>query len=336
MNRIKYIDMLKFVAIFSIVLVHISGVWTNNELLNLPFHDLKEFARFGVPIFLMVTGCLAFNKEIELSEFLKKKTVRILLPVIFFTVLGILLSVYPLNQPLSRYWYCWMALGVYLAIPLVNVFLQNVKSKELDYFIIVFLIASIIYHVTWKTGVDIALDLNFFIGPMSYVILGYYLSRKKFNLSANKIILISLIVFIGVSAFKILHYETFYLYDNLMLTSKLSLSFPQIIQAASVFLMVKYTYEAQSGVFGSIRGFLEKDIVNKFIVSISRASYGIYLVHLLILRGGVDTVLKHMHLTGTMTAVYILLVSTVLLIVSWLIVVVLGKIPYVKLVSGYH
>ncbi|WP_295722713.1 acyltransferase [uncultured Methanobrevibacter sp.] len=335
MNRIKYIDMLKFVAIFSIVIVHVSGIWANVELLNLPFHDLKECLRFGVPIFLMITGCLAFNKEIELSSFLKKKVVRIALPVIFFTILGILLSAYSTEQPLSRYWYCWMALGVYLAIPLVNVFIKNVKSKELDYFIIIFLIASILYHLTWKMGVDIALDLNFFIGPMSYVILGYYLSRKEFNLSANKIILISLIVFIGVSVFKILHYETLYLYDNLMLTSKLSLSFPQIIQAASVFLMIKYTYEAKSGIFGSIRGFLEKDIVNKFIVSISVASYGIYLVHLIILRGWMESALKNIHLTGTMTAILILLASTALLLVSGIIITILGKIPYVKLVSGY-
>ena len=336
MNRIKYIDMLKFVAIFSIVIIHVAGIWTNTELLHLKFHELKEVVRFGVPLFLMVTGCLAFNKEIELSNLLKKKSVRIVLPVVFFTIVGILLSVYSPKQPLSRYWYCWMALGVYLAIPIVNVFIQNVKEKELDYFIIMFLIASIIYHICWKMEINIALDLNFFIGPMSYVILGYYLSRKEFKWSPKKIILISLIAFIAVTAFKILHYETFYLYDNLMLTSKLSLSFPQIIQAASVFLIVKYTYESTSGISGAIDRFLEKDIVNKFIVSVSRASYGIYLVHLLILRGCLEHSLKGIHLTGTMTAISILLISTGLMIVSWIIVVILGKIPYVKLVSGYY
>ena len=102
MNRIKYIDMLKFVAIFSIVIIHVAGIWTNTELLHLKFHELKEVVRFGVPLFLMVTGCLAFNKEIELSNLLKKKSVRIVLPVVFFTIVGILLSVYSPKQPLSR------------------------------------------------------------------------------------------------------------------------------------------------------------------------------------------------------------------------------------------
>ena len=133
-----------------------------------------------------------------------------------------------------------------------------------------------------------------------------------------------------------MNYETFYLYDNLMLTSKLSLSFPQVIQAASLFLVVKYTYEAKTGIFGGIRRFLEIDIINKFIVSIARASYGMYMVHLIIVRGFLEAYFKGVHYSGTMTALVILGISTLLMIGSWLIVLILGQIPYVKLVSGYY
>ena len=102
MNRIKYLDTLKFVAIFAIIIVHVSGIWSNTEILNYKIHNLKEIFRFSIYMFIMVTGCLAFNKEIELSKYLNKKFVRILLPVIFFTIVAILLSVYSPSQPLSK------------------------------------------------------------------------------------------------------------------------------------------------------------------------------------------------------------------------------------------
>lgn len=335
MNRIKYIDALKFTAMFAIVLLHLSQIWLDIELLNIKFKYLEEIFRFGVPVFLMVTGALAFKKEIEIKSFLEKKVTRILLPLLFYLTIAYLTSAYN-GQYFDKFWYAWMALGVYFAIPIVNIFIRNASDREIEYFLVMFIFASLLYPITYLFGIDIAFDINFFIGPISYVILGYYLSRKEFNLSPNKIVLISLIVFIIISSYKIFNFNAFWLDRNLMLVSYLNLSFSQIVQAASMFLIIKYLYESSSGIFGAIRKFLEINTVNKFILSISRSTYGIYFVHIIILRLWLQPNLTPIHLTGTQTAISIFVISTCLFLASWVIVWILGKIPYVKAVSGYY
>lgn len=334
MNRIKYIDALKFTAMFAIVLLHITQIWINTEFLGMKFLNWEEVFRFGVPLFLIVTGALAFNKEIELKSFLKKKIVRIIYPLIFFLIIVFLTSAYT-SKYLSRFWYAWMVLGAYFAIPIVNIFIRNATDRDIEYFLVMFIFASLLYPLANAFDISFAFDINFFIGPISYVILGYYLSRKEFNLSPNKIVLISLVVFIISSLYKISHLNAFWLDRNFMLLSYLNLSFSQVIQAASMFLIIKYLYES-SGIFGAIRRFLENNTINRGILSISRSTYGIYFVHIIILRLWLQPNLYSIHLTGTQTVISILVISIGLFIVSWVITWILGKIPYVKLVSGYY
>lgn len=58
-------------------------------------YDLHQFGRFGVPIFLCVSGGLLLNKRnYEFSEFLKKRLVRICYPLIFFTIVTFFAGVY--------------------------------------------------------------------------------------------------------------------------------------------------------------------------------------------------------------------------------------------------
>ena len=181
MDRIKYVDALKFLAITAIVLQHIICFWDTTGILNITFADIEEVIKFGVPIFLMLTGMLTLNKEIELKEFFKKKFVRIICPFAFFLLIAYVTGVY--DSFLTVYWYCWMIIAMYLAIPIINVFIRNAKDNEIEYYVIMFLLASLIYSIAKIFEVRMALDLDFFIGPAAYLILGYYISRKDFKLS---------------------------------------------------------------------------------------------------------------------------------------------------------
>ena len=71
-NRIKYIDTLKFLAIFGVIVIHASYIGENSEILNLSIVNFQQIVRFAVPVFLMVSGSLLLNKEIDLRIFLKK------------------------------------------------------------------------------------------------------------------------------------------------------------------------------------------------------------------------------------------------------------------------
>ena len=332
-ERIKYIDTLKFLAILAIIGLHMFQLWTNTEILNFNIYKLSEITRFGVPVFLMVSGALLLNKKIEVKSFFKKRFARIILPLLFYTIISLII----LNNPLLKpFWYCWMIIGVYLTLPIINIFIEHAKIKEIEYFIIFFIFTSILYEITSYFNITQCLDLNFFIGPVSYLILGYYLSIKKFKFSAKKIIIISIILFILSTIIKIKYGDAFYFNHSPNLMSRLNLSFPQIIQASSMFIIIKYLYEIKTGIFSKIKNILEIKTVNSFILSVSRASYGMYLLHTFLYRGFLEEYVKTLNFTGTQTCIFIILSTIGLFLISWLVVLILGQIPYIKKLSGYY
>lgn len=334
MERIKYVDTLKFVAIFAIVLLHTAYIWPKVCFLGHPFNDIREFVRFGVPLFLMITGMLTLNKEIELEAFFKKKFVRIVYPLVFFFIVAYVLGVY--KSFLTTFWYCWMIIGVYIALPILNIFIKHASEKDLEYYVIVFLIASLIYTVARYFKIQMALDLDVFIGPAAYVILGYYLSKKKFNISSNKMILLSLIAYIAVSVIMVNYNSRLQLNSNVVVVSFLNLNIFQVVQTASIFMLVKSLYESSSGIFYKIRCLLERDRINGIFLSISRSSYGIYLFHMILFKGYFTPFFEKFSMTGTQTFISIWVVAIFLLVISWLTIWILGKIPYVNRISGYY
>ena len=178
---------------------------------------------------------------------------------------------------------------VYLAIPLINKLIQDLSSKELDYFVTLIFVSSILYQLFYYFQIQGFLDLGFFIGPISYLILGYYLSKKEFNrFSTNKIITICLLVFLIVTLLKIfgvLGIVPHSLAVNFRPTntditlSWLDVGVLELIQTASVFIIFKYLYKSTISIYGGIKNILQKNISNNFIVSVSRSSYGMYLIN---------------------------------------------------------
>lgn len=333
-------------------------VFHDNGLIGSYIYSLSEITRFGVPVFLMISGALLLNKKISIRDFFKRRLTRLIYPFILFLILHIILLYsigtyfnYPElikmigNLPFAYNWYFWMILGVYLFIPIINKFIENSNIKELEYFVIVILIGSLFYQITLYFNIAHYIDLNFFIGPIAFVILGYYLSKKEFNLSTNKIIVIASIIFILTTALKmggqidnIIPYNLVHNYKaavNPILSSYLDLSFVQIIQAASLFVVFKYIYKSTSGFGQKLRRFLENNIINKIILSISKASYGMYLINST-LKAILASLIVGISLTKPEACLYIIVIIIGVTIFSWILVLIINKIPYLNKWSGYH
>ena len=71
------------------------------QILHFPVNAFVELVGFAVPIFLMLSGALLLNREIELESFIKHRLVRIVYPFIFFMI--ILLIVLSLNGSAISY-----------------------------------------------------------------------------------------------------------------------------------------------------------------------------------------------------------------------------------------
>lgn len=92
-----------------------------------------------------------------------------------------------LKLPFHYNWYFWTILSLYLAIPVINKFIQHSTFKEIEYFLYVLVIGSIMYQIFLVLKMDTYIDLNLFISPIAYLILGYWLSHKEFSHKVYKI-----------------------------------------------------------------------------------------------------------------------------------------------------
>lgn len=358
MQRIKYYDTLRFLAIFGVIALHVFQTWPNATVMNIRIDTFSEIFKFAVPVFLMISGALLLNRDITLDDFFKRRFARLTYPFILYlilyaAVLFILmsyvtgfgaLSKWLVKIPFQYNWYFWTIASLYLAVPVINKFVKHSSIREIEYFIAVVLVGSIFYQVTLLLKMVHYIDLNLFISPIAYLILGYWLSRKDFKLSTNKIITIAVIFFIGSTLFKmsghVFHIpmqliENYEATRSMILASYIDMGFMQIVQASSLFVILRYLYESKDGIYSKIRGFLEKASINRFILSVSMASYGMYLFHHTLIEP-LRVAVRKMPMTGFEICLSIVVLSVVFFIVSWIVVLIIDRIPLIGRFSGYH
>lgn len=88
-TRIKWVDVAKFIGIFSIYLGHLDQGASRNFVFL-----------FHVPLFFLISGCMEnFNKEENFLKYLLKKVKNILIPFFIFSILSIIINVLNSNAP---------------------------------------------------------------------------------------------------------------------------------------------------------------------------------------------------------------------------------------------
>lgn len=103
-----------------------------------------------------------------------------------------------------------------------------------------------------------------------------------------------------------------------------------------MFLIIKGLYSNDNGFLKNIKdSFLENSIIKKFILSVSKASYGMYLSHVFFITLA-NYYLANIPLTGTQNALLIVVLSIIIFLSSWILIVITSKIPLIKKVCGYH
>jgi surface polysaccharide O-acyltransferase-like enzyme len=344
-NKMTWTTNLRVVATISVIFVHITAEilyqyghissfiwWTGNVY--------DSLARFCVPAFVMLTGVLMLSRLYELNDFLKKRFSRIVLPFLFWSfiyamvalrdkilagdVMSFLETIKWLanllrNNGISFHlWYIYMIIGIYLFIPIISKWVQNATEKEILYFILIW-IFTLFINQPILSEFRINIDLTYFSGFLGYLVLGYYLSIKSFTYSKKMINLFSiLLIVIGVSITIFGTYflslqnnsfqEYFYNYTNLNV----------LVASVGVFLFFKNLE-------------ISNLLVLRISTFISKYSYGIYLVHILVLR-----------FMGTMKINYnfinpifaIPFATLICLLISTLIIYCINKLPYGKYISG--
>lgn len=295
--------------------------------------------RWCVPIFVMISGALFLdpNRNISYKTIFTKNIFRILTAFIFWSVLyAIYCNIF--FQPINvagliseilighfHLWFLYMIIGLYLAVPILR---QIAPNRELSkYFIISsFIFAICIPHFiqiieifpaikpigSILTRTSSLFDFNIGAGFLGFFMLGHYLHTVRLSKNIERIIFI-----IGVISFLMIAYMAYLIFQFSPETNNpfyAYLSPLVMFEAIAVFLLVK-RYESQYSK------------IHLYISKISKVSFGIYLVHMLVYyiieSAGINANIVN-PIIGIPT------MSILIFIVSFITALFISKIPYIN------
>lgn len=340
-ERIIWIDAVKVAAIFSVLILHAaSPMLYKLGKIDFPIWQIANIydslVRMAVPLFFMVSGALLLNqKEESLSTFFSKRFVKVIIPLVAWSIIYILFRKYALNQNIDisdhlfelfykkqyfHLWFLYTLLGLYLFIPIFKVFVQH-SSKTLQlYFLSLWMITVAIIPIINKfSDITIPNYLPMLSGHIGFLLIGYMLSKitiskKIFSLSILLIILTSCITIYGTHELyiEVNKFQSFF-YKNLSLTT--------IIQSVSYFIVIRYL---------AIKLTSNTNSNQTLITQLSLTSFGVYLIHPIFLKllRSLDISIFTLH--GYKILYVIPLTAIAVWVLSFIAVTIIQRIPYVK------
>lgn len=311
---------------------------------------LIDIGVIGVPLFLMISGSLLLNRDYELPDFLKRRFTWILIPFIFWTLLLPIykIFIFPLAPTLSNYislflndyWFIWMLIGVYLFLPVVNAFIQKYKIKGVEYFLVIWLITIILNTIGLCPFHH--LELSYFAGYLGYLVLGYYLTVKEFKLTDKQMMWLGILLFIVFTVinmyFTLTHCKVGAISDIALKPFSYE-TMIVVLQSTGFFLIfeyfAKYCSNHKDTIKNKIYSLFKETFISKIIYSISVCSYGMFLTHYFF-RYGFRWIDKYIFSIYSGTVKYLPISLLLIVFLSWLLIYVLSKIPYLREISGAH
>lgn len=336
-EKLIWLDSVRVISTIAVIILHVSApiLYQYGKISEESWHIGNFYdgmVRFCVPVFFMLSGALLLSKDYKLSYFLQKRFWRIIPPLIFWSLIYIFYDYILVGEKYftliefikmvirnlfygSKFhlWFVYTLLGLYLFIPILRKWIKNSSNNEILYFLIIWF-ATIIYSLPYFKAYLPNIPLTNFSGYIGYLVLGYYLSNLTLR---NKYIpIIFIIIGIGITI-----YGTHYLTQQ---ENKFSSYFygyltPNVLLSSiGVFLIFKNFSINNKG-------------IKKVILFLSNQSFGIYLVHILIL-----TLLNKIGINWKFAnpIISIPIISAICILISSLTIYLLRKIKYGNYISG--
>ena len=347
-QKIDFFDTMRAIAMLSVIIVHVTmpvvkmsfgkdmdSWWIGNIIISI--------FRIGVPVFLLLTGATILLRDYKLSEFFQKRIVRVLLPFLFWALAYIIYRWLILSEPKQphgfeqlypwlknlifkehislHFWYIYMILVIYLFVPFLGKGLRLMSDKS----IMVVLISWALLNLSLMFPPVKEFVNNHLFSPKlfvyfrysGYLVLGYYLRKKAYTFNNMKWwsggIYLIIALFIALFTYYISKSE-----HRLNISMQSNLSLQVIVQTiAFYFLLTNVQLKNNKLIF-------VRDIISNY-------SYGIYLVHVMVIGvlflNGIFWNMAHPLLSLPLLYLIVLGISTT-------IILLIKKVPGGKHISG--
>lgn len=316
-SRIVFLDYLRVIACLMVIIVHcvepfyLGGEGTLIQNWNDGFWCtvIDSALRAAVPLFVMASSYLQFPVKYDTLTFFKKRLVRVGVPFVIFSLLYTLIPLYGTDgfQPTlnvqrvllnfvgsaGHLWFIYMLLGLYLLMPMLSPWIDKISKKEEQIFLILWgftttipffrLLAQSLFGLpeVWGEASWNEFGTFYYVsGFVGYMVLGHYFRKHVGTLSWKKTLTWAVTLWIAGYAIAAGGFwqampKTFPVSDKIDLAVRMETTWGfcstgVMLTTVAYFLVIRKI--TATGWF-----------YRRFILPISKLSYGMYLMHIFIL-----------------------------------------------------
>lgn len=318
-------DVLRVFAIVLIVIMH--SPRPDGGAPGYVLASLSYVTAPGLVLFFMLSGALLLDNKLSTSEFLKRRFSKVLWPTAFWTVVYMLVKWFTepyamdalfrtvLSMPFSAQghgilWFMYTLAGLYLLTPILAKWLRASSKREIEFYLALWCITLSYPYLCQVLDINQSRSgiLYYFTGYVGYFVLGHYLKKYYIYRVLHVFIAIGIAVIIPV-----ILYSSGIEFDFYSMLWYLSL--PVAMMAFALFVLFSRLPEKHSSL----------------LKSASKLSFGVYFVHILIMRQFVWRIDLVCMMPSILQIVTIVLLTLLLsYLCSWL----LSRLPCSKYIIG--
>lgn len=273
-------DIMRIIACIMIICMH--APLPADESKSLFLNTLGYFTAPGLVMFFVLSGALLLPVKMNTFLFLKKRLGKVIMPTVCFSLLYLILNSLSGNEidwvsslcsiPFSAQghgilWFMYTLIGLYLISPILSKWLQSTTKRELELYLGLWCL-TLCYPILKlflqlddsNTGI-----LYYFTGYVGYFLLGYYLKTYPEALSLKRLAIPVAIAIVTPVLCKLIHIQV---------------DFYSLFWYLSIFVAILTVAMYQIIYIKRIEGHKLSNI----IVLGSNLSFGIYLVHIAVMR----------------------------------------------------
>lgn len=277
------LDLLRVISMIMVIVIHIANYYCRsfNNLDKISYIGALIFntiSRISVPFFFMISGATLLRKKYDKNKN-KERIIKKIITLIVITIIYFIWDKYYMNKDINiisllskperkLLWFMYAIIGIYIALPFIKCMIDKMGKEEDKLFVILWIIFNGILK-----GFDIG---NTYLVPiisgtyyLGYFIIGHmiikyydYIEKKKNNKFLLMTISLSFIIIVistyFISNINDKHFTKLLTYSNVLI----------MVASLSSFI---YLY------------FNIKDKENLIISKLSNLSFGVYLIHGIIL-----------------------------------------------------
>lgn len=275
-------DIIRILACLMIVIMH--SPLPNENANGFFLSSLSYLSAPGIGLFFMISGALLLPIQSDTKNFFKKRFIKILVPALFWSLFYLCAKTIFTGDPIRIrsvislpfstqgnpvLWFIYTLVGLYLFAPILSKWLQKTSDKEVEFYLGLWAITLCFPFLKYVVDINSSETgtLYYFSGYAGYFLLGYYLKTYPERISW-KILIPSLLVSI-----------VFPIYCKL---EGVKVNFYDLFWYLSIFVVIQCIFWWKLICEGNHINLGSR--TSHFITELSKMTFGIYLVHIFIMR----------------------------------------------------